>query len=89
MSKHDYHTSTVDGARAHAERHAEPDHDDDRPTNGECLAEDARAQWLDEELPAIVAALEDISCRLSDAIISGVGGQDDAADRLDAFIESL
>ena len=29
MSKHDYHTRTVDGARGHAERNAEPDCDDD------------------------------------------------------------
>ena len=83
MSKHDYQTSTVDGARAHAERHAEPDYDDDRPTKEDCDREEAQERWLDEELPAIIETLEDISARLNDA------GKEDRADLLDSFICTL
>jgi hypothetical protein len=83
MGKHDYQTSTVDGARAHAERHAEPDYDDDRPTKEDCEREEAQERWLDEELPAIIDTLEDISARLNDA------GKEDWADLLDSFICTL
>ncbi len=64
MSKHDYHTSTVSGARAWAERHAEPDYDD-RPTDADCLAEDAQDR-IDAEREEIVDAMTDLCSRLAD-----------------------
>ena len=83
MSKNDYYTSTVSGARAHAERHAEPDYDDDRPTKADCDREAAHERWLEEEMASIVSDLESISDRLNEA------DQDEAADRLDGFINRL
>ena len=67
MGKGDYHTSTVDGARAWAERHAEPDYDDDRPTRADCDREEAQERWREEHMMRIISDLEDIGSRLEEA----------------------
>ena len=82
MSKHDYHTSTVDGARAHAERHAEPDHDD-RPTKADCDREEAQERWREERMEKIISDLQDAHERLEEA------DETDAAERLDELIATL
>jgi len=83
MSKHDYHTSTVSGARAWAERHAEPDYDDDRPTNADCLAEDEQDRWRQEHMEKIISDLQDAHERLEEA------DETAAAERLDELIATL
>ena len=60
MSKEDYHTRTVDGARAWAERHAEPECDD-RPTNAELEADELRMEDRAKAMDAVRDALEDLS----------------------------
>jgi len=82
MSKHDYHTRTVDGARAHAERHAEPDYDD-RPTRADCDREAAHEQWLKEHMEKIISDLEDIESRLEEA------DEPEAAEQVDELISRL
>jgi len=82
MSKHDYQTSTVDGARAHAERHAEPDYDD-RPTKADCDREAAHEQWLKEHMEKIISDLQDAHERLEEA------DETVAAERLDELIATL
>lgn len=82
MSKNDYHTSTVDGARAHAERHAEPDYDD-RPTKADCDREAAHEQWLKEHMEKIISDLEDIESRLEEA------DETEAAEQVDELISRL
>ena len=64
MSKDDYQTSTVDGARGHAERHAEPDCDGG-PTDAECLAEDAQ-DTVEAERVAVIDAMTLLCSRLAD-----------------------
>jgi len=83
MSRRDYQTSTVDGARAHAERHAEPDYDDDRPTKAGCDREEAQERWREEHMGKIIGDLEDIESRLEEA------DEPEAAERVDELISSL
>ena len=80
MSKHDYHTSTVDGARAHAEYHAryEPD---DRPTKADCEREAAEERWLEERNDALQAVRNSLS-QLEDI-------DEEAAWQLEEFIDTL
>ena len=81
MSKHDYHTSTVSGARAWAERHAEPDYDD-RPTDADCLAEDEQDR-IDAEREDILNAIGDLCERLEDI------GDDGAAQAIEKAAELI
>jgi hypothetical protein len=60
MSKPDYHTSTVSGARAHAERHAEYE-PDDRPTKADCDREAAEERWRAERQDALDAVTDSLS----------------------------
>jgi len=62
MSTRDYQTSTVEGAAAWAEGHAEPDYDDG-PTDEECRAE-AEQDRVDAERDAILSAMNDLFARL-------------------------
>tara|TARA_R110000824_G_scaffold264869_7_gene453718 strand:- start:2200 stop:2463 length:264 start_codon:yes stop_codon:yes gene_type:complete len=62
MSKHDYQTSTVDGARAHAERHAEPDYDDG-PTKADFNSSEVQSR-VDAELTDIAAELDVLADRM-------------------------
>ena len=80
MSKHDYHTSTVDGARAWAERHAEP-HYDDRPTNAELAAEEAIEELAVRRAEALAKA--------RDAIDELWLIDEDAAIQIDNLIDDL
>lgn len=83
MSKHDYQTRTVDGARAWAERHAEPDYDDDRPTKADCDREEAQERWREEHMEKIISDLQDAHERLEEA------DETAAAERLDELIATL
>ena len=82
MSKHDYHTRTVEGARAHAEYHAEPDYDD-RPTKADCDREEAQERWREEHMEKIISDLQDAHERLEEADEAA------AAERLDELIATL
>ena len=74
MSKEDYHTSTVDGARAWAERHAEPDYS----------AEDGDMDVDDTELRKDKERIADnIRCLLGD--LEDLGDYDEAQSVMDAL----
>jgi len=74
MSKEDYHTSTVDGARAWAERHAEPDYS----------AEDGDMDVDDTELRKEKERIADnIRCLLGD--LEDLGDYDEAQSVMDAL----
>jgi len=74
MSKEDYHTSTVDGARAWAERHAEPDYS----------AEDGDMDVDDTELREDKERIADnIRCLLGD--LEDLGDYDEAQSVMDAL----
>ena len=61
MSKEDYHTSTVDGARAWAERHAEPDYTAD---DGDATIDDTELrkdkERITDEIRCLLGDLEDL-----------------------------
>ena len=61
MSKEDYHTRTVDGARAWAERHAKPDYRaDDGDTDVDDTELHKEKERIADEIRCLLGDLEDL-----------------------------
>lgn len=80
MSKPDYYTRTVEGARAHAEYYAEYE-PDDRPTKADCEREAAEERWQEARQEALNVVKKSLS-QLEDV-------DEEAAWQIEEFIDTL